>query len=79
VPYALPGKVVDCGLVQSHIRIEEKRFYGAFRVDEQGYWHISRNPDPTEPIYVGKPSRELEDNWIKMVTRNISPIQAISQ
>ncbi|KPI44235.1 uncharacterized protein AB675_8344 [Cyphellophora attinorum] len=32
-------------LVQTYIRLEEKRFHGAFRVDDQGYWHMSTNPD----------------------------------
>jgi hypothetical protein len=47
--------------------LEEKRFHGAFRVDDDGYWHIST--DPEEPVYVGKPSRELDNNWIRLVTR----------
>lgn len=58
---------IDLVTVQTFIRLEERRFHGAFRVDDDGFWHISTNPD--EPVYVGKPSREMDNAWIRLVTR----------
>jgi hypothetical protein len=57
----------DAAPVQSYVRLEEKRFHGAFRVDDQGYWHLSTDPD--EPTYVGKPSHALDNAWIDLITR----------
>jgi hypothetical protein len=57
-------------LVQSYIRLEEKRFYGAFRVDSDGYWHLSSKP--SEPVYVGKPSIEMDNHWTRLITRELS-------
>jgi hypothetical protein len=62
---------IDLATVQTYIRLERKRFYGAFRVDDEGYWHISTKP--SEPRYVGRPSRELDNNWVRLVTRMQTP------
>jgi hypothetical protein len=68
----LDVRPVDPVTVQSHIRLEKKKFYGAFRVDDDGYWHISTKP--SEPRYVGRPSRELDNNWVRLVTRTQIPV-----
>lgn len=65
------GEVLTAVTVQTYIRLEEKKFHGAFRVDDQGYWRLSTNPD--EPQYVGPPHMELDNNWIRMVTRKHFP------
>jgi hypothetical protein len=64
------SRSADLITVQSYIRLEKKRFHGAFRVDDQGYWHMSTNPD--EPTYVGKPSRDIDNAWVRLKTRQHS-------
>ncbi|KAH6662863.1 hypothetical protein B0J14DRAFT_662461 [Halenospora varia] len=57
---------ITTGPAKAAIRMKQVVYTSAFRYNESsdGYY---RDTDPTEPQYVGKPSKEIDDNWHKLL------------
>ncbi|KIX97049.1 uncharacterized protein Z520_07163 [Fonsecaea multimorphosa CBS 102226] len=59
------GFATDIDQTRPLIRLKQVQFYGSFRVNDEGIWHLSRND--SEPVYVGKPSPEIDLAWDALI------------
>ncbi|KAF3405169.1 hypothetical protein DPV78_003205 [Talaromyces pinophilus] len=60
----------------NEIEIEEVRFWGGIKADENGTFYMHFNPDE-KVRYVGKPTREMDEAWDRLadcVSGNFIPL-----